>query len=302
MAESRCPDCGAPTSPGAVVCASCGFPIRPDALPRAAGAPASGKSTNVALILVAVAAVGFIGVVVIGILAAIAIPRFTQASNRAKEREGELLLKWAFTAEMTYYAENGRFTGNEDDLAVPGKPASAGPVHYTLQISTDGERLQCLDAVPASSDWPAVSMDSVGSIFHAAGCSGEPYLSVPHGLSGNAGGEQIIREVYASVQAYRNEHAANPTTLPDVVTQVHDSPAGEEYEVKLVRSGDDLCAAAVPRAGTTGLAAYSVDQKGYMYQSAACEGDVIEELEPVEGDDTSATEPAAKEIRPIEKP
>ena len=46
-------------------------------------------------------------VVVIGILAAIAFPRFIMAAERAKEREGDGLLMLAYTQEMTYYANNG---------------------------------------------------------------------------------------------------------------------------------------------------------------------------------------------------
>ena len=46
-------------------------------------------------------------VVIIGILAALAIPRFNQASARAKEKEADGILKQIYTLQQTYYANNG---------------------------------------------------------------------------------------------------------------------------------------------------------------------------------------------------
>jgi prepilin-type N-terminal cleavage/methylation domain-containing protein len=53
-------------------------------------------------------------VVIIGILAALAIPRFMQASVKAKAREGNLVLKQIWTAASSYYEENGVFPGATD--------------------------------------------------------------------------------------------------------------------------------------------------------------------------------------------
>ncbi len=55
-------------------------------------------------------------VVIIGILAALAIPRFMQASVKAKAREGNMVLKQIWTAASSYYEENGVFPGAVDDL------------------------------------------------------------------------------------------------------------------------------------------------------------------------------------------
>ncbi len=55
-------------------------------------------------------------VVIIGILAALAIPRFMQASVKAKAREGNLVLKQIWTAASSYYEENGVFPGVAPDL------------------------------------------------------------------------------------------------------------------------------------------------------------------------------------------
>ena len=48
-------------------------------------------------------------VVIIGILAAIAIPKFNQASARAKEKEADGILKQIYTLQNTYFAEYGQW-------------------------------------------------------------------------------------------------------------------------------------------------------------------------------------------------
>jgi prepilin-type N-terminal cleavage/methylation domain-containing protein len=59
-------------------------------------------------------------VVIIGILAALAIPRFTQASARAKEKEADGVLKQIYTLEQTYYANNGAYATNDAALQTVG--------------------------------------------------------------------------------------------------------------------------------------------------------------------------------------
>lgn len=49
-------------------------------------------------------------VVIIGILAALAIPRFMQATVKAKESEAKTVLKQIFTLERVYRQENGAYT------------------------------------------------------------------------------------------------------------------------------------------------------------------------------------------------
>ncbi|HEX8905745.1 MAG TPA: prepilin-type N-terminal cleavage/methylation domain-containing protein [Longimicrobiaceae bacterium] len=59
-------------------------------------------------------------VVIIGILAALAIPRFTQASARAKEKEADGILKQIYTLENAYYANNGTWATSDADLQTVG--------------------------------------------------------------------------------------------------------------------------------------------------------------------------------------
>ncbi|HYH78457.1 MAG TPA: prepilin-type N-terminal cleavage/methylation domain-containing protein, partial [Longimicrobium sp.] len=55
-------------------------------------------------------------VVIIGILAALAIPRFSKASDRAKEKEADGILKQVYTLQQTYYAQWGSYATSVNDL------------------------------------------------------------------------------------------------------------------------------------------------------------------------------------------
>jgi type II secretion system protein G len=59
-------------------------------------------------------------VVIIGILAALAIPRFTQASARAKEKEADGILKQIYTLQNAYMANNGTYATQSSDLQTVG--------------------------------------------------------------------------------------------------------------------------------------------------------------------------------------
>ena len=59
-------------------------------------------------------------VVIIGILAALAIPRFTQASARAKEKEADGILKQIFTLQNAYLANYGTYATSATALQTVG--------------------------------------------------------------------------------------------------------------------------------------------------------------------------------------
>jgi type II secretion system protein G len=71
-------------------------------------------------------------VVIIGILAAIAIPKFSNASARSKEKEAEVILKQVYTMQETYRAERGTYATSVDSLAVVGfeNPSTASVKNY----------------------------------------------------------------------------------------------------------------------------------------------------------------------------
>jgi type IV pilus assembly protein PilA len=55
-----------------------------------------------------------IGLAIVGILAAIAIPKFMRFQTRAKQSEVKSNLKAAFTAEKAYFGENETYTSMAD--------------------------------------------------------------------------------------------------------------------------------------------------------------------------------------------
>ena len=55
-------------------------------------------------------------VVIIGILAALAIPRFMNATVKAKESEAKTVLKQIYTLERVYRQENGAYTAVVADI------------------------------------------------------------------------------------------------------------------------------------------------------------------------------------------
>ena len=56
-------------------------------------------------------------VVIIGILAALAIPRFMQATTKSKQSEAKQLLKQIYTMERTYRQANNRYGDNGVTIA-----------------------------------------------------------------------------------------------------------------------------------------------------------------------------------------
>jgi len=53
-------------------------------------------------------------VVIIGILAALAIPRFMQATTKSKQSEAKQILKQIYTMQRAYRQENGLYAHNGD--------------------------------------------------------------------------------------------------------------------------------------------------------------------------------------------
>jgi prepilin-type N-terminal cleavage/methylation domain-containing protein len=107
-------------------------------------------------------------VVIIGILAAIAIPKFNNASARAKEKEADGILSQLYRLQETYRAEKGEYAdalnaspglqdvGYEepsnlkhydvtDETAFPYQmePTGTNPAHRCRQVDDTGELSYC---------------------------------------------------------------------------------------------------------------------------------------------------------------
>ena len=76
----------------------------------------------------------FIVVIIIGVLAALAIPRFMNTTARSKQSEAQGILKQIYTLERTYYQEHDIYT---DDIAALGIEI-IGQTWYTYTIQIQG--------------------------------------------------------------------------------------------------------------------------------------------------------------------
>ncbi len=98
-------------------------------------------------------------VVIIGILAAIAIPKFSNASARSKEKEAEVLLKQVYTMQETYRAEKGTYATTVAQLQTVGfePPATGAVKNYNWQGNSNITDGACLAAVGTPHKSKAIS-------------------------------------------------------------------------------------------------------------------------------------------------
>jgi type IV pilus assembly protein PilA len=75
---------------------------------------------------------GFGGVIVLGILAAIALPSFLNQANKAKEAEAKTNVGSILRAQQAYVLERGKFTTSLPDLQLGITPAST---NYSYKIT-----------------------------------------------------------------------------------------------------------------------------------------------------------------------
>ncbi len=121
-------------------------------------------------------------VVIIGILAALAIPRFMAASKKAKVSEAKGILKQVYVASEAYYQENGEYppTGTFNDASSKNDTWNAitglvvdrpsGYPRFTYSIETGGTAGFEAKATSSSSydqslqDVPDLLIDGKGKI------------------------------------------------------------------------------------------------------------------------------------------
>ena len=72
-------------------------------------------------------------IVIVGILAAVAIPKFTMASHKAKASEFPTVLAQIFTAELAYEAETGSYATTFTSLGMGGDPTDQS-TYFTYTV------------------------------------------------------------------------------------------------------------------------------------------------------------------------
>lgn len=82
-------------------------------------------------------------VVIIGILAALAIPRFMQATTRSKQSEAKQILKQIYTMARTYRQANNTYVTGD------ASPQAAGGSFPNLGVEIMGSAIYSYDYAPA---------------------------------------------------------------------------------------------------------------------------------------------------------
>ena len=271
----NCPDCGSPVAPGAAVCAQCGFPLRKDALPRGAGGGAR-STTNTVGIVIGVVVAGFVAVVFIGILAALAIPRFTQATTRAKEKEGEGLLKQAYIAENGYMAQHGSYTTDLGALREYGLVDPAN-VSYHLEVARADTRDLCVHALPNQGSGVApIRIVTSGTIEHGVTCGddGAEAGAEPSDDDGHMGfAIGVLKDVDTGVRYWQRDHGRLPKTdaeLADAYPRAGEDP---DYLMRLSPAPDGgFCVNIAPRRPPGSPPSFSLDAQRVVHEDGACFG------------------------------
>jgi prepilin-type N-terminal cleavage/methylation domain-containing protein len=86
-------------------------------------------------------------VVIIGILAAIAIPKFTEVSKNAKEAEAEPILKQAYTLQESYKQRYDTYATDTQLQTLGWDPAQGGK-YYTFVVTSASPTAFCVNATP----------------------------------------------------------------------------------------------------------------------------------------------------------
>ena len=74
-------------------------------------------------------------VIIVGILASVAIPQFTNATDKARETEGRAIIDALLTGETAYYQERGTFTAVTSELITGTLPTMKNWTNTALNQS-----------------------------------------------------------------------------------------------------------------------------------------------------------------------
>jgi type IV pilus assembly protein PilE len=112
-------------------------------------------------------------VVIMGVLAAIAIPKYQQVTRSGKEAEAQPLLKQIYTLEERYKAKEGWYAFDLADLeGGPTLPTSGKYFTYSVLAHASGF---CISGAPTALGVEAAlnpqSLDATGSYHESADCS-----------------------------------------------------------------------------------------------------------------------------------
>ena len=104
-------------------------------------------------------------VVIIGILAAIAIPKFSPVSKRAKESEAAPILKQLHTLQERYVMKMGQYATDIDELE--GGSSNYTGQYYTFQLTSNpsgGTYVACATPTDPAQNLRSFSINQAGTV------------------------------------------------------------------------------------------------------------------------------------------
>jgi prepilin-type N-terminal cleavage/methylation domain-containing protein len=98
-------------------------------------------------------------VVIIGILAAMAIPRYRVSSHKSKEKEADVILKQVYTLQQTYLAQTGSLATTAAELITVGFTVPTSLRYY--DVPTTFTLPLCMNSLGV---WHDRAIDATGDI------------------------------------------------------------------------------------------------------------------------------------------
>ena len=95
------------------------------------------KSNNVLWIVLGCLGCGGLGIIIVGILAAIALPSFLNQANKARQSEAKTYVGAMNRGQQAYFIENRAFSPSIEALEI-GIPATTSNYSYSLEVQPDG--------------------------------------------------------------------------------------------------------------------------------------------------------------------
>jgi Tfp pilus assembly protein PilE len=210
-------------------------------------------------------------VVAIGVMAAIAIPRFSKAVReaRAPEQQARVMLRDAWTKEQVYRAENGAYASTLEDLRGVGWEEPPDSAAFGLSVVTSGRDNLCIEAMSRTGTTRVLSIQNDGRV-EPVGCSMGSTAS-------NAAEEARIalQRGWQLLTAYRKEHGGLPRDLTEIAPKIERQGALANFRLGYSRGvNGEYCLSVRPR-GLEGPER-SVDDAGRFFLGSACAGHVLE--------------------------
>lgn len=104
-------------------------------------------------------------VVIIGILAALALPRYNVTAHQSKEKEADMFLKQVYTLQQAYFVEHGAYASSSADLVPLGFDPPAAMTNYTW-----GGSVAIPLCLASNGPWHNRQIDQNGFITNAGAC------------------------------------------------------------------------------------------------------------------------------------